>query len=84
MKNALIQKGLVNFMKKLLCLALALLMCVSVFAGCGKFNMDSADLESYVTLADIGEFSYDDLVKHYNEYRVALGESSKSFYMGTG
>ena len=84
MKNALIQKGLVNFMKKLLCLALALLMCVSVFAGCGKFNMDSADLESYVTLADIGEFSYDDLVKHYNAYRVALGESSKSFYMGTG
>ncbi len=84
MKNALNQKGLVNFMKKLLCLALALLMCVSVFAGCGKFNMDSADLESYVTLGNISEFSYDELVKHYNAYRAEIGENTKSFYMGTG
>ncbi len=71
-------------MKKLLCLALALVMCVSLFAGCGKYDMESADLDSYVTLCDISSFSYNDLVKYYDAYRADLGAGMKTFYMSAG
>ena len=71
-------------MKKLLSLALALVMCVSLFAGCGKYDIKGADLESYVTLCDIESFSYDELAAHYNAYRVSLGENTKTFYANTG
>ena len=71
-------------MKKLLCLALAIVMCVSLFAGCGKYDMEGADLESYVTLCDIDSISYDGLVEHYNNYRAAKGASMSTFYVSAG
>ncbi len=72
-------------MKKILCLALALVLCLSLFAGCDKaYDMESADLASFVTLGDVSSFSYDDLAAYYTAYRKALGESAKTFYMNTG
>ncbi len=71
-------------MKKILCLALALLMCATLFAGCGKYDMEKADLASFVTLGNIKEFSYKDLAKHYDAYRVELGKQTSNFYMSTG
>ncbi len=71
-------------MKKLLSFVLVLLMCASLFAGCGEYDMASADLESFVTLGNIESIEYEELVKHYNAYLKAQGESAKSFYLGTG
>ncbi len=71
-------------MKKLLCLALALLMCASLFAGCGKYDIEGADLKSFVTLGKIDTFAYADLVAYYEAYRVDLGKALTSFYMSTG
>ncbi len=71
-------------MKKLLCLALALVMSVSLFAGCGKYDMESADLGSYVTPCDISEFSYNDLVKFYDDYKTALADQTTNDYVSSG
>ena len=71
-------------MKKLLCLALAIVMCVSLFAGCGKYDMESADLDSYVTLCDIETLSYDEIVEYYNNYRAEKGAGMATFYMSAG
>ncbi len=71
-------------MKKLLCLMLALMMCVPLLAGCGQYDMESADLESFVTLGNIDSFSYNDLAAYYQTYRAELGRDLKKFYMSTG
>ncbi len=71
-------------MKKLLCLALSLVLCLSLFAGCGSYDIENADLESFVTLGDIDAFTYDDLAKHYQEYRVKYTGDRTSFYLSTG
>ena len=62
-------------MKKLLCLALALLMCAALFTSCGKFDMENADLSQYVDLADISEFSYAEMCEAYEAYRETLSEN---------
>ncbi len=79
-----LQKGLMDFMKKLLCLAIVLLMCVSVFAGCGKFDVNGEDLAAYVTLGNISEIPYAGLEAHYREYRTELGKNTKTFYANVG
>ncbi len=71
-------------MKKLLCLALVLMMSLSLFAGCGSYDMESADLESFVTLGNIEGFAYDDLAKYYETYRVNNGKLMTNFYLSTG
>ena len=71
-------------MKKLLCLALVLAMSVSVFAGCGKFDVSKEDLGSYVTVGDIDEISYDALVKFYDEYRAQKAAAEPTFYINAG
>ncbi len=71
-------------MKKLLCLALVLAMCVSVFAGCGKFDVNKEDLSSYVTLGKIDEIPFAELEKLYHDYRAELGSSMKNFYLNAG
>lgn len=72
------------FMKKLICLILALTMCATVFVGCGKFDMDGEDLSAYVKLGDITAFPYEELVTRYEEYRKEVAQSTKSFYASTG
>ena len=71
-------------MKKLLCLALVLTLCVSVFAGCGKFDVTKEDLHSYVTLGNIEEIQYEELVKFYNNHRALIAASEPSFYINAG
>ena len=71
-------------MKKLLCLALVLALCVSVFAGCGKFDVTKEDLGSYVTLGNIDEIQYSELVKFYNVRRARVAAESPTFYINAG
>ena len=71
-------------MKKLFCLLLAVLMCATLFAGCGKFDMDSADISDYVELCDISDIPYENLVKAYEEYREVLSEDMKSCALSVG
>ncbi len=71
-------------MKKLLCLALALLMCASLFVGCGKYDIEGADLKSFVALGNIDSFEYEELAAYYEAYRVSLGSEITNFYMSTG
>ncbi len=71
-------------MKKLFCLALALLMCAALFTSCGKFDMENADLSAYVDLADISEFSYAEMCKAYEAYREALSENVVSCKLSAG
>ena len=71
-------------MKKLTCLLLALLMCAALFTGCGKFDMDNADLSEYVELCDISDIPYENLVKAYEDYRVFLSEDMTSCSLSTG
>ena len=71
-------------MKKLLCLLLSVLMCMLVFTGCGKFDMDNADISDYVTLCDISEIPYENLVKAYENYREYLSEDLTSCALSTG
>ena len=65
-------------MKKLICLLLALVMCAALFTGCGKFDMDNADISEYVELCDISDIPYENLVKAYEDYRVFLSEDMTS------
>ena len=71
-------------MKKLLCLALAVLMCAVLFTGCGKFDMENADLSQYVDLADISEFSYAELCQAYEAYRETLSVDMVSCKLSAG
>lgn len=71
-------------MKKLLCLALSLLMCAAIFTGCGKFDMENADLSAYVELADISAFSYEDMRAAYEAYRESLTVDMVSCKLSTG
>ena len=71
-------------MKKLLCLALALLMCATLFTGCGKFDMENADLSQYVDLVDISSFSYDEMCKAYEAYRESLSVDMVSCKLSAG
>lgn len=71
-------------MKKLLCLLLSVAMCMAMFAGCGKFDMENADVSEYVTLGDISEIPYENLVKAYEEYREYLSQDLKSCSLSTG
>ena len=71
-------------MKKLLCLALSLLMCAAIFTGCGKFDMENADLSAYVELSDISEFSYADMCAAYEAYRETLSVDLESCALTTG
>ena len=71
-------------MKKLISLLLAVLMCATLFAGCGKFNMDSADISEYVDLCDISDIPYEDIVKAYEDYRKVLSEDMKSCSLSEG
>ncbi|MBQ8497477.1 MAG: FKBP-type peptidyl-prolyl cis-trans isomerase [Clostridia bacterium] len=71
-------------MKKLLCLALSLLMCAAIFTGCGKFDMENADLSAYVELSDISEFSYADMCAAYEAYRETLSVDLASCSLTTG
>ena len=71
-------------MKKLFCLLLAVLMCATLFAGCGKFDMDSADISEYVKLCDISDIPYENLVKAYENYREVLSEDMKSCSLSVG
>lgn len=71
-------------MKKLLCLLLSVAMCALLFTGCGKFDMENADISEYVTLADISEIPYENLVKAYEDYRKYLSEDMKSCALSTG
>lgn len=71
-------------MKKLLCLALSLLMLAAIFTGCGKFDMENADLSAYVKLADISEFSYAEMCAAYEAYRETLTEEMVSCKLSAG
>lgn len=71
-------------MKKLICLLLALVMCAALFTGCGKFDMDNADISEYVELCDISDIPYENLVKAYEDYRVFLSEDMTSCALSTG
>ncbi len=71
-------------MKKLLCLLLSVLMCAMLFTGCGKFDMENADISEYVTLCDISEIPYENLVKAYEDYREYLSEDLSSCALSTG
>lgn len=71
-------------MKKLISLLLAVLMCATLFAGCGKFDMDSADISEYVDLCDISDIPYEDIVKAYEDYRKVLSEDMKSCSLSEG
>ncbi len=71
-------------MKKLFCLLLALLMCATLFAGCGKFDMENADISEYVDLCDISDIPYENLVKAYEDYRQVLSEDMKSCALSVG
>ncbi|MBR6744007.1 MAG: FKBP-type peptidyl-prolyl cis-trans isomerase [Clostridia bacterium] len=71
-------------MKKLFCLLLAVCMCATLFAGCGKFDMENADVSDYVDLCDISDIPYENLVKAYEEYREVLSEDMKSCALSVG
>ena len=71
-------------MKKLLCLLLSVLTCATLFTGCGKFDMENADISEYVTLCDISEIPYENLVKAYEDYREYLSEDLSSCSLSTG
>ena len=71
-------------MKKLICLLLAGLMCAALFTGCGKFDMENADITEYVELCDISDIPYENLVKAYEDYRVFLSEDMKSCALSVG
>ena len=71
-------------MKKLVCLLLTVLMCATLFVGCGKFDMDNADISEYVALCDISDIPYEDLVKAYEDYRVFLSEDMTSCALSEG
>lgn len=71
-------------MKKLVSLLLAVLMCATLFAGCGRFDMDSADISEYVDLCDISDIPYEDIVKAYEDYRKVLSEDMKSCSLSEG
>lgn len=71
-------------MKKLVCLLLSVAMCAVLFTGCGKFDMENADISEYVTLGDISAIPYENLVKAYEDYREYLSEDMKSCALSTG
>ena len=71
-------------MKKLLCLLLSVLICTMLLTGCGKFDMENADISEYVTLCDISEIPYENLVKAYEDYREYLSQDLKSCALSTG
>ena len=71
-------------MKKLVCLLLAVLMCATLFTGCGKFDMESADISEYVDLCDISDIPYENMVKAYEEYRQFLSEDMTSCALSEG
>lgn len=71
-------------MKKLLCLALALVMCSALFTGCGKFDMGKADLSQYIKLGDISAFPYEALVADYEAYREELSVGVSTCNLGAG
>lgn len=71
-------------MKKLLCLLLSVLICTMLLTGCGKFDMENADISEYVTLCDISEIPYENLVKAYEDYREYLSEDLTSCALSTG
>ena len=71
-------------MKKLISLLLAVFMCAMLFAGCGRFDMDSADISEYVDLCDISDIPYEDIVKAYEAYRKVLSEDMKSCALSEG
>jgi trigger factor len=71
-------------MKKLVCLLLAVLMCATLFTGCGKFDMESADISEYVDLCDISDIPYENMVKAYEEYRKFLSEDMTSCALSEG
>ena len=55
-------------MKKLLCLLLTVAMCMTMFVGCGKFDMENADISEYVTLGDISVIPYENLLGQKSPY----------------
>jgi hypothetical protein len=59
-------------------------MCATLFAGCGKFDMDGADISEYVELCDISDIPYENLVKAYEEYRKFLSEDMTSCALSAG
>lgn len=71
-------------MKKLVSLLLAVLMCATLFTGCGKFDMDNADISEYVDLCDISDIPYENLVQAYEDYRVFLSEDMTSCALSVG
>ncbi len=71
-------------MKKLLCLLLAVSMCAALFTGCGKFDIENADISEYVKLCDISEIPYENLKKAYEDYREYLSEDLSSCALSTG
>jgi hypothetical protein len=71
-------------MKKLVSLLLAVLMCATLFAGCGKFDMENADISEYVDLCDISDIPYKNLVQAYEEYREFLSEDMESCALSVG
>ena len=71
-------------MKRTLCLLISVLMCAMLFTGCGKFDMENADISKYVTLGDISEIPYENLVKAYENYREYLSEDMASCALSTG
>ena len=71
-------------MKKLLCLLLSVAVCITLFTGCGKFDVENADISEYVTLSDISDIPYENLVKAYEDYREYLSQDMKSCALSTG
>lgn len=71
-------------MKKFICLALALVMCVTMLAGCGKFDMENADLSAYIKLGDVSEFTYTELCEKYEALRESLAEGVSSCNLNVG
>ena len=71
-------------MKKFICLLLAALICAALFTGCGKFDMENADISEYVELGDISVIPYKNLVKAYEDYREYLSEGMVSCAVSEG
>ena len=71
-------------MRKLVSLVLAILMCAALFTGCGKFDMENADISEYVDLCDISDIPYEDLVRAYEDYREYLSEDLSSCALSAG
>jgi trigger factor len=59
-------------------------MCATLFTGCGKFDMESADISEYVDLCDISDIPYENMVKAYEEYRKFLSEDMTSCALSEG